>query len=100
MKHPFNRNTKAPKKSLLYNRWNNLKQLSHNPNHTNYDTYGAKGITICKEWEINFLTFLLWSTKNGYEASLVLTRIDKSKGFEPNNCVWAEHSYSTEHFKK
>ena len=99
MNHPFSRPTKAPKKHPLYNRWNNLKQFVNNVNHTNYHIYGGKGIKICKEWENNFIIFLLWASQNGYHKDLVLTRIDKNKNFDPSNCIWAENNKSTEPFK-
>lgn len=98
-KHPFNRPTKTPKKHLLYNRWNNLKQYINNPNHVNYGIYGGKGITLFKAWENNFVVFLLWCTQNGYAPNLVLTRRNKDEGFNPSNCFFAEHSHSTEPFK-
>ena len=98
-KHPFNRRVNAPKKHVLYNRWNNLKQLINNPNHSNYNWYGGKGITLHKAWETNFIVFLLWSTQNGFAPNLVLTRRDKSKGFNPENCFYAEHNKSLEPIK-
>ncbi len=99
MAHPFSRDTKAPKKHVLYNRWNNIKQCINNPNHLNYHYYGGKGIKMCNEWANNFVVFLLWATQNGYHKDLVLTRIDKNKDFCPSNCIWAENNKSIEPFK-
>jgi hypothetical protein len=96
-KHPFNRATQAPKvKHPLYNRWNNLKQYINNPNHANYHRYGGNNIGMDKEWEKSFIVFFLWATQNGYKSDLVITRKDKSKGFEPTNCFFGKHSYDIE----
>lgn len=97
MKHPFSRDTKAPKKKHpLYYRWLNLRNYINCKTHANYHIYGGKGIKICIEWETNYNNFLLWAIKNGYRDGLVLSRLDKNKDFEPSNCIWAEHSHSTE----
>lgn len=99
-RHPFNRDIKAPKKKHpLYYRWVKLRNAIHCTTNTNYHIYGGKGIKFCTAWETNYVNFLLWATKNGYRDGLVLSRLDKNGDFEPSNCIWAEHSHSTEPFK-
>lgn len=53
--------------------------------------YGAKGITVCKEWE-DFDTFKAWALDNGYKPKLTIDRINSDGNYEPSNCRWLTHS--------
>lgn len=48
--------------------------------------YLDKGIVICDEWKINYLSFKKWAIENGYKKGLIIDRIDNSKGYAPDNC--------------
>lgn len=45
--------------------------------------------TVCSDWLESKILFVDWALKHGYKPGLRLTRIDKSAGFEPSNCCWA-----------
>ncbi len=50
---------------------------------------------IYEKWEDNYFEFKSWALFAGYNDSLMLERIDKSKGYDPDNCQWV-HKKSTE----
>jgi len=42
-----------------YKAWSALKQRCLNPNNTEYNRYGGRGISVCDAWRKSFKTFLL-----------------------------------------
>ena len=70
--------------SRLYRTWINMRARCNNPNEVKYRFYGAKGITVCKEWD-NYETFKVWALTNGYTDTLTIDRIDVNGNYEPNN---------------
>lgn len=72
----------------LYSIWRNAKDRCYRRNHPQYQAYGGRGITVCKEWANDFGAFRAWALANGYANGLSLDRIDNSKGYSPINCRW------------
>jgi hypothetical protein len=91
----------TPKKqSSEYNSWLYIKGCCHNPNHIKYPRFGGLGIKVYEEWKNSFKKFI---DDMGHRPSPrhILTRVDKSKDFEPKNLIWLEippkPSVSTQH---
>lgn len=76
-----------------------MKERCLNPNNPNYKYYGAKDITVCKEWLDDFMNFYNWSIENGYRENLTIDRIDNDKGYSPSNCRWTTYKEQVENRK-
>ena len=57
-----------------------------NKNSPCYNSYGGRGITVCKF--IMFNDFLKWALSSGYEKHLTLERINVNGNYEKSNCKW------------
>lgn len=90
---------KNGKQDRLYKIWRNMFTRCNDPNHKSYEDYGARGITVCKDWE-DFKVFKKWAKSSGYKKNLTIERIDVNKGYSPDNCIWipkVDQSKNTRH---
>lgn len=72
-------------KEPLYAVWKTMRQRCNNPKQYDYRWYGAKGITICPEWN-DYCIFREWAITHGYNQSLTIDRIDCTGNYCPSNC--------------
>lgn len=63
-----------------------MRQRCENPNDRAYSWYGARGITVCKQWKL-FRNFYA-DMGDTYESGLWLDRINNDEGYCKENCRW------------
>lgn len=74
----------------LYKIWDGMKQRCNNKNNAHYKDYGERDISVCDEWNNNFLSFYSWALENGYQENLTIDRENNNLGYFPDNCRWVE----------
>lgn len=74
----------------IYNIWLGMRNRCYKEHSPSFKKYGAKGVSVCSEWNNSFDVFYSWAIKNGYSENLTLDRYPNKNGnYEPNNCRWA-----------
>lgn len=73
----------------LYDIWKGMCRRCSDPAQKDYKDYGARGITVCDDWRLDFIKFYDWSWEHGYDPELSIDRIDVDRGYCPDNCRWA-----------
>ena len=71
----------------LYWIWAAMIQRCENPNNKYFYNYGARGITVCKDWRASFDRFL--SDVGIPPKGMTLERKNNDLGYSRENCYWA-----------
>lgn len=71
----------------LYPTWNNMRHRCLNPKCKEWKNYGARGISICAEWD----DFLAFAKDMGPKPDVIcsIERRNTNGNYEPGNCFWA-----------
>jgi len=77
--------------SRLNEVWKQMKRRCYDKKTNSYQYYGAKGVTVCREWSESFEKFEEWMLANGYDENAergkcTIDRIDPFGNYEPQNC--------------
>ena len=79
----------------LHGQWSGMILRCENPKAKEYERYGGRGISICKEWRYSYNTFAQWALDHGWEKHLWLDRVDNNGNYTPDNCRFIEGWLST-----
>lgn len=66
--------------------WIAMKQRCGNPRHAEFHNYGARGVSVCLEWQLSFESFL--ADMGSKPEGMSLDRINNSLGYSKQNCCW------------
>lgn len=77
-------------KTRFYSIWRGIVRRCTKKGSSDYQMYGAVGITVCDKW-LSFEGFME-DMLDGYDENLEIDRIDNSKGYCIDNCRWASES--------
>lgn len=70
----------------LYGIWTGMRSRCNRPKTIGYKNYGGRGISVCDEWENNYLSFHEWAIANGWKCGLQIDRINNDGNYTPENC--------------
>ena len=82
------------KPTAMYIRWQNMKARCHQPTNKDYVRYGLRGVAVCDRWRFGeggvsgFALFLQDMGEPAF-AGASLDRIDRTRGYSPDNVRWA-----------
>lgn len=87
------------KHPVEYAVWCGVKSRCNCKSHTSWKYYGGRGITICKRWNDSFACFLD-DMGPRVDSTMTIERVDNSKGYKPDNCIWANMSIQGRNTRK
>ena len=99
---------KGLSKHPMYSIWRAMNERCNNPTSVNYKYYGACGVRVCKEWNINnprgLINFIQDMYKS-YKKGFVLDKDTKcktteAKFYSKETCCWVSPAENSRHTKR
>ena len=87
-------------KTKLYTIWQAMRRRCFDIHSKSYSDYGARGITVCKEWATSYKCFRDWAFNNGYEDGLTIDRINNNGNYCASNCRWATRAQQNDNTRR
>ena len=94
------RKRKPHRDHKLWRIWWGMKTRCYKKSSKMYHNYGARGITMCREWLSSYEIFYEWAMNNGYYEGLSIDRIDNNKGYLPDNCRWVDQKTQNDNTRR
>lgn len=94
------------KKDRLYRVWMGMRERCRDPKHSSAKYYQKNHkISVCEEWDKDFIAFRIWAIDNGYDYSKSrkdqsLDRINNEKGYSPDNCRWVSMKVNNQNTRR
>lgn len=85
--------TRGGKPTPEFRTWTSMLNRCGNPNNTDYQRYGGRGITVCERWQ-SFENFLADMGPRPSPRHSI-DRINNDGNYEPGNCRWATQAEQT-----
>ena len=76
------------KTTRLHKIWQGMLERCYRAKCISYKYYGAKGVTVCDEWRLDYNIFAIWAVTHGYQDDLTIDRINPFGNYTPDNCRW------------
>jgi hypothetical protein len=70
----------------LYQVWKGIRERCSDPKNSKYNRYGGRGITVCCEWQSEYMPFRNWALTHGWRPGLEIDRRNNDGNYTPKNC--------------